>query len=76
MFVAAVVVVVESYYFFNNYYCWLPWTTSPPSRLHAVTLSNKSIYKIQAKPVGCRMAFLLLWRFFCASRLRILMTSL
>ena len=71
-----VVVVVESYYFFNIYYCWRPSTTSPPSRLRAVTLSNKSIYKIQLKPVRCRLCCLLLLRFFCASRARILMTSL
>ena len=68
--------LLESYYFFNLYYCWLPSTTSPPSRLRAVTLSNKSIYKIQLKPVRCRLGCLLLWRFFCASRLRILMTPL
>ena len=53
---------LESYYFFNIYYCWRPSTTSPPSRLRAVTLSNKSIYKIQLKPVGCRLCLLLLWR--------------
>ena len=58
--VVVVVVVVESYYFFNIYYCWRPSTTSPPSRLRAVTLSNKSIYKIQAEPVGSRLCFLLL----------------
>ena len=67
---------LESYYFFNIYYCWRPSTASPPSRLRAVTLSNKSIYKIQLKPDGCRSGCLLLLRFFCASRLRILMTSL
>ena len=58
--VVAAAVVVESYYFLNNNYCWLPSTTSPRSRLRAVTLSNKSIYKIQLKPVGSRGGCLLL----------------
>ena len=56
----AVAVAVESYYFFNNKYCWLPSTASPPSRLRAVTLSNNSIYKIQAKPRRCSGDLLLL----------------
>ena len=58
------------------YCCWAQCTTYPPSRLCAVTLSNKSIYKIQAKPVGCRRGCLLLLRFFGCSRTRILMTPL
>ena len=71
------VVVVESHYFFNDNYCWLPSTASPPSRLHAVTLSNKNNYKIQAKPGRCSGDLLLLLLFFfVASRTRILMTPL
>ena len=53
-------IVVEPYYFLKKHYCWARWTAYPPSRLHAVTLSNKSMNNIQVKSVRSKLGVLLL----------------